>query len=41
MNTAQAKRILETALICAAEPLPVTAMRITDPTRHIKLVSKM
>jgi len=26
MNTAQAKRILETALICAAEPMPVTAM---------------
>ncbi|MDR0275293.1 MAG: SMC-Scp complex subunit ScpB [Burkholderiaceae bacterium] len=27
MNTVQAKRILETALICAAEPLPVAAMR--------------
>jgi len=27
MNTAQAKRILETALICASEPLPVAAMR--------------
>jgi segregation and condensation protein B len=27
MNTAQAKRILETALICAVEPLPVAAMR--------------
>jgi len=27
MNTTQAKRILETALICAVEPLPVAAMR--------------
>jgi len=27
MNTAQAKRILETALICASEPLSVAAMR--------------
>jgi segregation and condensation protein B len=26
MNTVQAKRILETALICAAEPMPVAAM---------------
>ena len=27
MNTSQAKRVLETALICAAEPLPLNQMR--------------
>lgn len=28
MNTAQAKRILETALICSAQPLPVRELRV-------------
>lgn len=28
MNTAQAKRVLETALICATEPLPLGEMRV-------------
>ena len=27
MNTAQAKRVLETALICSQQPLPVREMR--------------
>jgi len=27
MNTSQAKRVLETALICAQEPLPIAALR--------------
>ena len=28
MNTADAKRVLETALICAQQPLPVREMRV-------------
>lgn len=42
MNTTQAKRVLETALICAAEPLPLNEMRAlfegeigSDTLRHL------
>jgi segregation and condensation protein B len=42
MNTPEAKRVLETALICAQQPLPLTAMRQlfadqigTDTLKHL------
>lgn len=42
MNTAQAKRVLETALLCSAQPLPLREMRVlfddalgADTLRHM------